>query len=164
MIGPFEGKYEFLSNFYNFYKKHGIMISFNGIECETSEHAYQAAKSTTFDDFMYVMNSSTASKSKKRGKEIKKRIDWREAKFKVMYEVCRRKFEIPELKQLLLNTEEEELIELNWWGDEVFGVNSNTMKGENHLGKILMKIRDEFNGKVDENKSTGLGKILFPDE
>ena len=160
MIGPFEGKYEFLSNFYNIYKNHGIMISFNGVDCETTEHAYQAAKSTTFEDFMYVMNSSTPSKSKKRGREIKKRSDWRISKFKVMYEVCRRKFEIPELKQLLIDTGNEELIELNWWGDEIFGVNSNTMKGENRLGKILMQIRDELTGKVNKNNSTGLGKML----
>ena len=158
MIGPFRDKYEFLSNFYDIYKNHGVMISFNGIDCKTTEHAYQSAKSTTFEDFLYVINSPSAFKAKEYGKKIKRRSDWKSAKFKVMYEVCRRKFEIPELKQLLLDTGEEELVELNWWGDEVYGVNINTMKGKNHLGKILMEIRDELNGKV---KSTGLGKLLF---
>jgi predicted NAD-dependent protein-ADP-ribosyltransferase YbiA (DUF1768 family) len=33
-----------------------------------------------------------------------------------------------------------ELIEGNWWGDTYWGVCNGV--GENHLGKLLMKIRD----------------------
>ena len=160
MIGPFEGKYEFLSNFYDIYKNHDICITYNGIGCDSTEHAYQAAKSTTYEDFLYVMNSKSPADAKKRGREIKCRPDWNKAKFNVMYEVLKRKFDIPELKKLLVETGKEELVELNWWGDEIFGVNEKNGKGDNKLGKILMKIRKEITGHFDEPPSTGLGKIL----
>ena len=37
---------------------------------------------------------------------------------------------------------DEELIEGNWWGDTYWGVCNGV--GENHLGKLLMKIREEL--------------------
>ena len=52
------------------------------------------------------------------------------------------KFFIPELREKLLATGNEELIEGNWWGDTYWGVCKG--KGENNLGKSLMKIRTEL--------------------
>jgi len=46
------------------------------------------------------------------------------------------------LKEELLATEDWELIEGNTWNDSFWGVCQR--KGENHLGKILMKIRKEL--------------------
>ena len=63
-------------------------------------------------------------------------------KLKVMEDILRIKFSIPKLKQDLLNTGEVELVEGNWWKDDFWGV--CTEKGQNHLGKILMKLRKEF--------------------
>ena len=41
-----------------------------------------------------------------------------------------------------MQTEDAELVEDNWWGDKFWGVCNG--EGENHLGKLLMKIRDEL--------------------
>ena len=50
----------------------------------------------------------------------------------------------PELKRLLLATGDAVLIEGNTWGDRFWGVDKRTGKGENHLGLILMDIREEL--------------------
>lgn len=46
----------------------------------------------------------------------------------------------------LLNTGDAELIELAFWGDRFWGcmLKNGKYEGENHTGKILMEIRDEF--------------------
>ena len=36
------------------------------------------------------------------------------------------------------------LEEGNWWGDIFWGVDKKTGAGENNLGKILMKVREEL--------------------
>jgi len=43
----------------------------------------------------------------------------------------------------LMETGDEEIIEFNNWGDRYWGVDVRDDKGENHLGKLLMKIREE---------------------
>ncbi len=50
----------------------------------------------------------------------------------------------PDLLSKLLATGDAELIEGNTWGDRVWGVDLYRGAGENHLGKILMRIRDEL--------------------
>jgi predicted NAD-dependent protein-ADP-ribosyltransferase YbiA (DUF1768 family) len=48
----------------------------------------------------------------------------------------------PELRVKLLNTGDLQLVEGNYWGDTFWGVCNG--KGENHLGKILMRVRKEL--------------------
>ena len=50
------------------------------------------------------------------------------------------KFSIPKFKKLLLATGDRYIEETNTWGDTFWGVCNG--KGENNLGKIIMKIRD----------------------
>ena len=47
-----------------------------------------------------------------------------------------------ELKEKLLATENEELVEGNTWHDTYWGVCNR--RGKNKLGKILMRIREEL--------------------
>ena len=54
----------------------------------------------------------------------------------------RKKFESPFLADLLIKTEDSELIFGNTWNDRVWGICRGT--GENLLGKILMKVRQEL--------------------
>lgn len=62
-----------------------------------------------------------------------------------MEEIVRAKFSENEtLKNMLLATGDAELKEGNTWNDTFWGIDQKTGSGENHLGKILMKIRDEF--------------------
>lgn len=45
----------------------------------------------------------------------------------------------------LLGTCDEEIVEWNDWGDRYWGKDVDTKEGENNLGKLLMKLRDEYN-------------------
>ena len=59
-----------------------------------------------------------------------------------MRELLRQKFAHPDLRRLLLATGDAELVEGNTWGDTFWGTVDG--KGENHLGKILTRIRTEL--------------------
>jgi predicted NAD-dependent protein-ADP-ribosyltransferase YbiA (DUF1768 family) len=58
-----------------------------------------------------------------------------------MEEILRMKFADERLRDKLTSTAPVELVEGNWWGDTFWGVCKGV--GENHLGRLLMKIRDE---------------------
>ena len=63
-----------------------------------------------------------------------------------MYEVCLCKFtQHEDLKKKLLETGDAELIEGNYWHGCYWGVCEE--QGENRLGKILMRIREELRYK-----------------
>lgn len=63
-----------------------------------------------------------------------------------MEDVVRAKFyQNPRLAKRLLSTKDMELIEGNTWNDTYWGIDLRSMDGQNRLGKILMKIRDELN-------------------
>ena len=68
-------------------------------------------------------------------------------KLQLMERLLLKKFDDnhPQLQQMLLATGEEELVEGNYWGDVYWGVCNGV--GENHLGKLLMKIRDQLKAK-----------------
>jgi ribA/ribD-fused uncharacterized protein len=73
------------------------------------------------------------------------RPDWEQVKILIMTSLVRDKFtRHQDLKEQLLATGDAELIEGNWWGDTFWGVCKG--KGENHLGKVLMKVREELKG------------------
>ena len=61
----------------------------------------------------------------------------------IMYNICKAKFTQNEtLKTKLLKTGDAMLIEGNTWGDRIWGQVNGV--GENNLGKILMRIREEL--------------------
>jgi ribA/ribD-fused uncharacterized protein len=70
------------------------------------------------------------------------RPDWEQVKIKIMEHCLLQKF-APKTKLLdkLLATKDLEIIEGNTWGD-VFWGQCPLGTGENHLGKLLMKIRE----------------------
>ena len=71
------------------------------------------------------------------------RNDWEKVKDEIMYNICLCKFtQNEELKQKLLNTGNAELIEGYTWNDTYWGICRG--RGKNHLGKILMQIREEL--------------------
>jgi predicted NAD-dependent protein-ADP-ribosyltransferase YbiA (DUF1768 family) len=76
------------------------------------------------------------------GRSVKLRPDWESIKLDVMETAVRIKFTDPELAAKLIATGDEELIEGNWWNDTFWGVCNGV--GENHLGKILMKVRADI--------------------
>ncbi len=138
-IDRFDGEFAFLSNFWD------SKVHYDGMEFRTVEHAYQAAKSLDKDERLKIRNAKTAAESKKLGQKVTLRRDWENVKLGIMLELLREKFAIPELRQLLLDTGDAELIEGNWWGDTFYGVCKG--KGLNHLGRMLMLVRNEARDK-----------------
>ena len=137
-IMDFSGEYEFLSNFYE------VSIEYNGLTYGSSEAAFQAQKCMT-DEERSAFTKYSPSKSKKAGKNVKLRSDWEDVKIGIMEEVLRAKFtQHDELAQRLIDTDGKMLIEGNDWGDVFWGADDRTGEGENHLGRILMKIRVEL--------------------
>lgn len=140
MIDSFTGKYDFLSNF------HISPILFRFIDediyAPTVEHAFQAAKSNKMTQQKHILKARTPSEAKKLGRRVDLIEDWDDIRDEVMLRLIRLKFTIhTDLKQKLLDTGEEELIEGNTWGDSYWGVCDG--EGKNQLGMTLMKVRDE---------------------
>jgi len=136
VIDKFDGtEYRFLSNFYP------APVNFEGETYPTSENAYQAAKSLDYDERRAFRGNVSAALSKKMGRELELRPDWEEVKRDIMKKIVFNKFKYhPSLKEKLLATGDAELIEGNYWGDTYWGVCNGV--GENHLGKILMEVRE----------------------
>jgi len=56
-----------------------------------------------------------------------------------MWELLKQKFNDPVLKQKLLDTGDQELVEGNFWNDFTWGVCNGV--GKNWLGKMLVELR-----------------------
>ena len=84
----------------------------------------------------------TPGQVKRVGGKLELRFDWEEVKLTIMEELVRIKFQIPTLTGLLIQTGNAELVEGNYWNDTYWGVCKDV--GENHLGKILMKVRNKL--------------------
>ena len=142
-IDYFTGEYDFLSNFYI-----GTVV-YNGLTFTSSEAAFQSMKCPSRAREFTQLNPSQA---KSLGRKVELRSDWEEIKDNVMDAVCYAKFSQNEdLKRKLIATGNAELIEGNHWNDTYWGVYLG--QGENKLGKILMKIREEFQ---NESNNTDL--------
>lgn len=135
-ITRFKGKYLFLSSMYI------CPIQYKGIKYNSSEVAFQSMK---FDN--EEMRREIAKLSAKAAHEIGKkyplRKNWHNIKEDIMYDITLCKFkQNRDLAKKLLSTGNKELIQENNWNDTVWGTVNGI--GENKLGKILMKVREEI--------------------
>lgn len=138
MINRFKGEYAFLSNFHPWSVKH------QGITYPTAEHAFQAAKGVELSDRMWIADSLTPGIAKRRGRKVDIRPDWDSVKLAVMLEIVQAKFENPERLTKLQSTGDHELVEGNYWHDNIWGIclcYQCDNQGKNYLGKILMLVR-----------------------
>ena len=128
-------------DFSNF-SRHPITV--DGREYFTSEHYYQAMKFPHDPAHMKrVMDEPQPRISKEIAWEQKPREDWDEVKDEIMLTALRAKLaQYPQIKQMLLDTEDEELVEDSpvdyYWGCGEDG------SGTNMLGKQLMELREEL--------------------
>lgn len=141
-------------NFYSTKDEYGEFSNFSkhpfeadGVMWPTSEHYFQAQK---FDDKDYQEKIRTTPSAMiaarlGRSRKVPIRSDWEETKDEVMFRAVLAKFQThAELKELLLSTGQEEIVEKTskdyYWGCGTDGT------GKNMLGKILMRVRDELRG------------------
>ena len=136
-ITSFAGEYSFLSNFYP------CAIALDSDDYPTVEHAFQAAKTDDSDQRRSIRDDESPVTAKHRGKRVTLRPGWDHLCFGIMETLVRQKFtRHSALREKLLATGDAELIEGNTWNDRVWGVYEG--RGENRLGKILMKVRAEL--------------------
>ena len=132
-------KYGEFSNF----SRHGVEL--DGQWWPTTEHYFQAQK---FEDEEYreqIRGAATPKQAAELGRSRNRvlRADWEEVKDHVMYRAVLKKFQThSQLKNLLLSTGDEELVE-NTTGDYYWGCGKNG-SGKNMLGQILMRVREEL--------------------
>lgn len=147
MIYLFAGPYAFLSNFYP------AIVSLDGVAYPTVEHAYQAAKTDNRGLRQQILECEHPGQAKRLSHRLRLRsVDWDERKLLVMKSLVRQKFSSDLLRPLLLETRPARLIEGNTWGDTFWGMvkqydpvdGTPYWYGSNHLGKLLMEIREEI--------------------
>lgn len=140
MIDSFRGEYGFLSNFYE------EPIVFEGITYPSSEHAYQASKSQSILTRNLFTNPRLSPLGAKRlGSkiDIPDKRDWATRRIFNMRAVVAVKFDTRTwLADRLLDTNDHELVEGNYWGDTFWGRVAG--RGENWLGRILMLQREDL--------------------
>lgn len=134
-IDRFDGDFDFLSNFYD------AAVTLDGLSYPTVEHAFQAAKTADPAERARVRAAGSPGVAKRLGRKVTLRGDWESVKVSIMEALVRAKFEAhAELREKLLATGERELIEGNHWNDTHWGRCRG--HGKNHLGKILMRVRE----------------------
>ena len=138
-IMSFRGEYSFLSNFYE-----GKVFTYKGLKFNNTEAPFHAEKCwSRAKEFEMVR----PLQSKRLGRRVLMRKDWEQIKDRVMYDVCYAKFtQDPVLKAKLLATGNRELVEGNTHGDRCWGMtcSNGVWIGENRLGKVLMKLREDL--------------------
>lgn len=146
MIAEFSGHHRFLSNF------ELAPVLWDGKIYPTVEHAYQAAKTLDHALREIIRKAASPGKAKRMARNISPRKDWDDIKLCVMLGLLRQKFSYADLASMLLETENQELVEGNTWGDIFWGVYEG--HGENNLGKLLMQVREEIGGTTPTRGGT----------
>lgn len=143
MIDSFKGEHRWLSNFA------ATVVCYDGDYYPTVEHAFQAAKAADSKQRKWVGDAPSAREAKRRGRQVGLRADWEQVKIGVMRQILFQKFSYNvDLRERLLNTGDQELVEGNDWDDRFWGVCDG--EGLNHLGKLLMEVRGQLREKKDE--------------
>lgn len=135
IIKEFKGKYRWLSNFTR------CEVQLEGQIYPSTEAAYQASKTLLQKERMWFINVKPG-KAKRLGKKVTLRADWKEVKLSVMEDLNKQKYNKEPFRTLLLATGIRTIQEGNTWGDTFWGICKG--KGHNHLGKIIMKIREDL--------------------
>lgn len=141
----FRGKYAFLSNMaYSPFEMNGHWFL-------TAEHAFHFWKCKYADD-AWKFDASNPNcvknpyEARKLGRSIVMRDGWNDIRLRVMEAIVHAKFSQNEYLMDKLAEIRGEICEYNDWGDTFWGKSKVNGKwvGENHLGKILTKLVDEY--------------------
>ena len=149
MINQFRGDFYFLSNMYE------CDIEFNKNKFKSIEHAYIYHKYDNIEIKKLALSDIDGKVLKIESKRFKKVKGWDDIKLKLMYELLKVKFNKTPFKEMLISTNDCNIVEGNSWNDTFWGVDITQTPniGENHLGRLIMKVRDELLG-LNRNKKS----------
>jgi ribA/ribD-fused uncharacterized protein len=141
-INEFQGEYRWLSNFFI-----GEPLRVLGMTFQTSEHMYQALKTTDPVEVKAVLSCQSPGEAKRLGKTLTLREDWDSVKDRAMELCVGHKFAAnPNLTERLLATGSTYLLEGNTWHDNYWGGcqcdKCAFLDWHNKLGYTLMRYRD----------------------
>lgn len=149
-IKYFRGKNAFLDNGYP------VRIEYEGMTFPSVEAAFQAAKSWDVRHRLACSKADTPVIAKRLGRKVALRPDWEEKKLAIMKELLEQKFRYFELRHQLLSTGDAELVAGNQQGDGFWGQVKG--EGENHLGRLLMEVREEIRAEETDSNTVLLEK------
>lgn len=138
----FKNDFAFLSNFYI------CEISYKGLIYSSAEAAFQAQKEHN-DFFKAPYQYMNPAEAKRAGDSVT-RDDWDKIKDQIMYEVVKAKMEQNEGMIEMLVAIEGPIVKENNLNDTYWGVCNGV--GQNKLGKILEKIRQEYKDGYGKKK------------
>ena len=134
-----EGELGYLANYSNY----GFTV--DGVYYPTAEHFYQASKFDNPEIIQKILSCKTAREAASVGRDRNnKRIDhFKDIKLDKMYQAVYEKFQQnPDIRKKLIETGDEEIREMtdqeSYWGV------GPQLDGENHMGEILMRVREEL--------------------
>lgn len=159
----FHGSDESKGEYRNFSNGSQHPIDMDGEKFATVEHYFQAMKAKEFkDDEVYakILKSKTPKAAKAAGKKVKNFVQevWDAKRDEIMEKAVRAKFvQHPELRKELMATDDKLIGEADprntYWGigtsmDLEKAKSPSKWRGQNKLGKILMKLRNTFNSEA----------------
>ena len=141
----------------NFFDNNCMQVTRYGIGFTSVEAAFQASKTCLdpekssdlrkYKTLLAVFSRLTPDEAKVLGRNIKICDNWEEIKDEVMFNLVYQKFYNDlNLRAILLSTGSKHLEETNNWHDNYWGNctcdKCKDINGKNHLGLILMKVRE----------------------
>ena len=137
VINQFNGEYDFLSN------RFGCRFVWQGLQYGNAEAAFQSSKCMDASERKAYAGCS-ADKAALKGREQAPFPGWEDARLNIMGSILRAKFEQNlSLMKKLTDTGSCILINGNNKQETYWGVDLYSWQGENHLGRIIMDIRDK---------------------
>jgi len=142
-IIEFKGEFSFLSNFYI------CTICYDSRLFPSSEHLFQSKKAINFDEQEKIRLAKTPGQAKRIARQVDLVFGWDTIKDGIMEDCLKQKFaQNHELRHALINTKDLLLVEGNYWHDNYWGdcfcKKCKSIEGHNTLGKLLMKVRNQF--------------------
>lgn len=126
-------------------------ITWEKIEYTSVEHAFVAAITVSWLERIAIASVDGLYKAKQYAEAATIREDWTdEIKVETMRELNALKFKDSEMSLKLLSTGDEEIVKPSYTdATDFWGKRKDNSKGENHLGKILMEIRERIKTHED---------------
>ena len=137
VINSFKDEFDFLSN------RYPCRIVWEGLEYHCAESAFQASKCKEEEERRVYARCST-DKAVVRGNSQMPYTGWEASRLDIMASILQAKFEQnPTLMKKLADTGKRVLLNGNNKHETFWGIDLYSWIGENHLGKIIMNIRDK---------------------